>query len=180
MNNFLTIFKMAGWSFFKYIPLSTLGYIAVLLAWINSPFIAAYSVLLNKNEVGGFWGQLYTHNDSLDGGQNQNEWPKDVTKWGLWWQRTCWICRNPAYRFCAEYLGVPGDAKVIHQIVADGEFHDDWVVIEDAKGKRYFGWRKDIYISESKFIKIWIGWSYPKRGGIYMLQIQPPTLKTKD
>jgi hypothetical protein len=166
MKNFLKAFKLAPWSVIKYPAWFLVAVISILIAYINSPLIAAYSVIKGVKNVGGFWGQLYTHDASLDGGIEQNIEGFEATAKGfkLFWQRTVWICRNPAYRFRAEKLGAGKEAVFIWKEGEGLSPPNFWYVMETPDGKRYFGHRADYHYKKGKYIKHWIGWTPGRHG----------------
>ncbi|WP_445974361.1 DUF7338 family protein [Rhizobium bangladeshense] len=51
----------------------------------------------------------------LDGGigQGVRGYRADITGWRLWWQRTCWICRNPAHGWQSELLGMQAFGTIL-------------------------------------------------------------------
>jgi hypothetical protein len=188
MSNILQIIKLSPFQIMKY-PIYVIGKIIfTLLAWILSPFLAAYSVIKNVNVLPGYWQYFSTTDDDLDGGQHQQPeiYPSGVTGFKLWWQRTCWICRNPSGGFDGLLFGFKTDGyKVIweNQPVASigwttgGCLYAN--VMEDAKGNRFFTYRANISIGSKRYLKIWFGWNYMAYDKVYhQVEFQPGSLKT--
>lgn len=160
-------FKLAPLSLLIYPVAALLSWVATLLAWILSPLIAGISVVKGTDNVGGFLSYFYTHNASLDGGiaQGVKGYKEGLTGFKLWWQRTCWVCRNPAYKFCAYILGFSGDgAKLIYEDGSKIKPYGYWYVVETAKGWKFFGYRGK---------RCWVGWNYRTYGGRHQLKSKP-------
>jgi len=162
------------WKIIRLAPLSCAVYplfaleawIATLLAWVLSPLIAGVSMATGRNEVRLFW-LFYTHDASLDGGIEQGKDGYDPNAQGLklWWQRVCWICRNPAYGFCAYIVGCSADGSVI--ILERGSAYPPdhhLVVIELQSGFRIFGYRDG---------RRWFGWKHTPIAGRHQLKAKP-------
>nr|CAI3971113.1 hypothetical protein ORM20_00064 [Ochrobactrum phage ORM_20] len=136
-----------------------------LLSIFLSPALAGLSMLIGKNVLPYPLNLFHTHDDTLDGGQSQLGWP-DVSGVKLWWQRTKWIARNPAYGFSAYVLGFKNEGvKVLYE---KGEWVDDWndgklhyhaYVYEDSSGRKFFGFRNR-YKLFGMIMSCWIGWNW--------------------
>jgi GH24 family phage-related lysozyme (muramidase) len=100
---FWKVFRLAPFSVLAFPPLALLLWLATLAAFVFSPVIAAISIVTGRNTVGGPLSYLTTHNATLDGGVDQGVagYVAGLTGFRLWWQRTCWVCRNPAYKLAA-------------------------------------------------------------------------------
>lgn len=147
--------------------LALLSWVVTLLAWILSPLIAGISVVKGTNNVGGFLSYFYTHNASLDGGVEQevDGYDKDAKGLKLFWQRTCWVCRNPSYKFNAYILGFSGDgAKLIWEEGSRKAPYGYAYVVQSPKGWKFFGYRGK---------RSWIGWNYRTYGGRHQLKSKP-------
>lgn len=166
---FWKVFRLAPVSVAVYPIAFVLAKIAVLFAYALSPLIAGISIATGKNEVGGLLSYLYTHNASLDGGVEQGvEGYRDgLTGFSLWWQRVCWICRNPAYKFAAYVLGFSTDGATV--IFDNGLIHRTapygyWSVVQSAGGWKWFGYRGR---------NCWYGWNYREYGGRHQVKGKP-------
>lgn len=166
--NFFKMWVMPFARFAVYFPLLLiLKTVSILL----SPFLSAWSVIANIDVLPYPFNLFHTHDDTLDGGQHQLGWPKDVSKFKLWLQRMKWIFRNPAYGFSAYWLGF---STVGHQIVYEktsnplGGIPTDWrtagnyhfAIFKEATGKYYFGYRRIWKDKDGKNTATWIGWNY--------------------
>lgn len=134
----------------RYILFAIISTVFVLLAWLLSPALAALSLLTGpKLPLGLQW--FGTVDADLDGGQHQHadKYPSGVTGWRLWWQRTTWICRNPAQGFQTYLLGY--DAR--------GYF---LVFDETKEGARTRVWRRLGYgqIFSYQTGGAWFGWAF--------------------
>jgi hypothetical protein len=159
--------RLAPLSFVAFLLFAPLLWIATLLAFVFSPVIAGISMVTGKNTVGGILSYLTTHNATLDGGIDQGVigYEPNLSGWRLWWQRTCWVCRNPAYKFAALVLGFPTEgSKVVFESGSKDKPYSYWSVIETASGARYFGYRGG---------GTWIGWNYRPYGSWHQFQAKP-------
>jgi len=163
---FWKVFRLAPLSCAVYPFLMPISWLGTLTAWALSPVIAGISMVTGKNEV-SFFSLLYTHDASLDGGIEQSIDGYDPTATGfkLWWQRVCWICRNPGARFNGFVLGYPSDGSKL--IFKSGEPYPPvsyWTVIELKSGRRIFGYRHK---------GRWFGWKHEAIAGRYLLKAKP-------
>ena len=88
----------------RYVLFAVASMVVNLLAYVLSPFLAAYSVWKDIDVLPYPWSLFHTHDNTLDGGQKQG-YRIGARGLSLWWQRVCWICRNPGYGFDAYILG---------------------------------------------------------------------------
>jgi hypothetical protein len=140
----------------------------VLSAFLLSPFLAALSMLQGRPTLPGFLQWWSTVDDTLDGGQHQHPeiYTVGATGFSLWWQRTCWICRNPAHGWGTRLLGFPTSGMTI----VSGTGYDGWTIMRAANGSTYFSYRWD----GSR--KLWIGWNPKAYDGVYhQYEFQPFT-----
>lgn len=160
--------KFCPMAFIKYPFLMLLHWLSLPVAYVNSPFIAGYSVLTGKKNVGGFWSYLYTHNASLDGGVEQGvkSYDPDAKGFKLWWQRTRWVCRNASYKFRAKILGYKAPAVFV-------DLGNGWRILEDSEGNRFFEIRTKINLTDKYRLRVWLGWTSDTRGGYHMLKAVP-------
>lgn len=164
---FWTICRLAPLSVAIFLPLAVLLWLATLWAFILSPLIAAISIATGKNTVGGPLSYFTTHNATLDGGVDQGVagYEPNLSGWRLWWQRTCWVCRNPAYKFAALCLGFPTEGStLVFEAGSKDKPYSYWSVVQAANGTRYFGYRGG---------GTWIGWNYRPYGSWHQLQAKP-------
>lgn len=175
MYNLIQIVKLSPKNFFLYPLYALANLLATLLTYILSPVLSAWSVIADIDVLPKPFNWFHTHDNTLDGGQKALGWSKDVSKFGLFWQRTKWMYRNPAYGFKAFVLGFKTEGhKVIWESAINQRNWDSGqsslyaVVMEDAKGNRYFSYRRDIGISNGKrYIKQWFGWHYYPYDGVH-------------
>jgi hypothetical protein len=171
MKNFITVFKLAWLSMLLY-PFAALAswIVGTLGSWLISPFLAAWSVLTKNPTPGGLWVYFYTHDNTLDGGWDDDvdgyADPATLSAWGLFKQRLRWICRNPGYGLNAFLLGFKDTANV-KIVFEDGiPWPEDsyWYVIQSDKGWKFFGYRGK---------KAWVGWNYLNYGGYHQVKTRP-------
>lgn len=155
----------------RYIGSAAASLTVNLIAYILAPAMAAYSVWRGITVLPYPFRLLHTHDNTLDGGQLQG-YETGVTGSKLWWQRTCWIWRNPGYGFDAEILGflhegyrVIGEGGAIPDFSKPSAYY--WNRMEALDGREYFTWRRNIPLFAGWFLKIWIGWNYMAYGGVY-------------
>ncbi len=155
-----------------YLPVNLL---VVLLAYLLSPLLAAISLLTGPRLPGvlQWWSTL---DADLDGGVSQGVkgYKAGLSGWQLWWQRVCWICRNPAHGWQSELLGMPAaGATVLEERVADNPKRQ-WYMMKTAAGVRFFCWKRDQPIGGGFYLKLWFGWvnkAYDGRNHHYAFQI---------
>lgn len=175
------ILKYSPFLLIKYPMMAIIAIIFTLLSWILSPILALYSVIFNVKILPGFLQYFSTLDDDLDGGQHQqpDSYPSGVTGFKLWWQRTCWICRNPSQGWAGRVLGFSDEGfKIISE--TDGIETMQWSsggdeyfnIMEDANGKRYFTFRKNWKLSKKYYIKTWIGWGYKPVAEYHTIETQ--------
>jgi hypothetical protein len=137
----------------------------VLSAYILSPLLAAISMLTGTT-LPGVLQWFSTMDDTLDGGQHQHPelYPSGVKGFALWWQRCCWICRNPAHGWGTRLLGFPTAGLTFVSV------GPRMTVMKSASGSTYFSFRID------SPRKLWIGWN-PKAydGKFHQYEFQPFT-----
>lgn len=154
----------------RYIAFAFASMLVNLAAYVLSPSLAAYSVWRGIDVLPYPLNLLHTHDNTLDGGQKQG-YEIGVTGWKLWWQRTCWIWRNPGYGFDAYVLGfdhagyrVLRESGPVPDFSQPSAFYSN--VMMAANGRRYFTWRRNIPLFGGCFLKVWIGWNYMAYGGV--------------
>ncbi|MBY3223734.1 hypothetical protein HFO04_01565 [Rhizobium laguerreae] len=149
----------------------------VLLAFLLSPLLAALS-LLTGPRLPGILQWFSTLDADLDGGISQRVkgYKPALTGWALWWQRTCWICRNPAHGWQSELLGMPSAGSIIVRQVISDTPKNQWYVMETARGVRFFCFKRDQPLFGGYYLKVWLGWvnkAYDGRNHHYAFQIGP-------
>lgn len=153
----------------------------VLLAYFLSPTLAAIS-LISGPRLPGVLQWFSTLDADLDGGVRQgvNGYEAGLSGWRLWWQRTCWICRNPAHGWQSRLLGMPAaGSRIIEQQITDDP-KQQWYLIETAKGQRFFCFKRDQPLLRGFYLKIWLGWvnkAYDGRNHHFAFQIAPKRTK---
>lgn len=136
----------------RYIAYLPANMILVGLAYVLSPFLAAWS-MKHGRVLPGRWRWFSTLNADLDGYIPQRVAGFDPAAKGfkLWWQRTRWTWRNPCNGWQSEALGVEDIGKA-------------------------FTIKRDVPLACGFYLKLWLGGNPIKRGGNYypyMLQIAP-------
>lgn len=153
----------------RYIIFATASMFVNLLTYLLGPALSAYSVWRGIDVLPYPLNLLHTHDNTLDGGQKQG-YRVGATGFELWWQRTCWIWRNPGYGFDAHVLGFPH--KGYRVVVESGAVPDFSLPsafysnrMQAAEGREYFTYRRNIPLWSGYYIKVWIGWNYMAYGG---------------
>jgi hypothetical protein len=164
-------------SILRYLTFFPANLVFVLLAYLLSPLLAALSLATGPN-LPGFLQWFSTTDADLDGGivQNVAGYEAGLKGWRLWWQRTCWICRNPAHGWQSELLGMPAAGSIIVRKAISETPKNQWYVMETAKGVRFFCWKRDQPLFGGLYLKLWFGWvnkSYDGRNHHYAFQIGP-------
>lgn len=172
-------------AFLKYVALLPINVALIMASWFLSPFLALYSVIAGRSVLPSLLQNFSTLDDNLDGGQHQQPdiYPAGVTGRKLWWQRTCWICRNPAQGWQARVLGYKDVGRTITGSSDLSSANWDlpgamyWETVQAANGKKYFCYRKNIGFGK-KYFKFWIGWHYQAKNGIdHHYKFQLPALQ---
>ncbi|MBB2678682.1 UNVERIFIED_ORG: hypothetical protein M2312_002186 [Rhizobium esperanzae] len=154
----------------------------VLLAYLLSPLLAALS-LATGPKLPGMLQWFSTLDADLDGGITQavNGYEPGLSGWRLWWQRTCWICRNPAHGWQSELLGMPAaGATVLEERIGENPKRQ-WFLMQTAAGVRFFCWKRDQPLFAGVYLKLWFGWvnkPYDGRNHHFAFQIAPKRTKT--
>lgn len=162
---------------FRYVSYLPANLVFVALAYLLSPALAALSLLAGPRLPGALqW--FSTLDADLDGGvaQGVKGYRAGLTGWRLWWQRTCWICRNPAHGWQSELLGMPAAGSTVLDQRISSDPKQQWYLMETTKGVRFFCWKRDHPIGGGFYVKIWVGWvnkSYDGRNHHYAFQIAP-------
>ncbi|MBY5727779.1 hypothetical protein [Rhizobium leguminosarum] len=165
------------WSALLYIVYLPANIAFVLLSYALSPLLAGLS-LLTGPKLPGVLRWFSTLDADLDGGVGQRVmgYKAALTGWRLWWQRTCWICRNPAHGWQSELLGMPAAGSIIVRQVISETPKNQWYVMETAKGVRFFCFKRDQPLFGGYYLKVWLGWvnkAYDGRNHHYAFQIGP-------
>ncbi|RUM21526.1 hypothetical protein EFD56_03320 [Rhizobium phaseoli] len=167
-------------SVLRYLTFLPANLVFVLLAYLLSPLLAALSLMIGA-KLPSFLQWFSTTDADLDGGivQNVAGYKAGLKGRRLWWQRTCWICRNPAHGWQSELLGMPAAGSVIVRQAISETPKNQWYVMETARGTRFFCWKRDQPLFGGFYLKIWLGWvnkSYDGRNHHYAFQ---PGLKRR-
>jgi hypothetical protein len=169
--------------YLRYVAYLPFNLLFVLLAFMLSPFLAALSMLTGPL-LPGCLQYFSTLDDTLDGGQHQHPelYAPGAKRITLWWQRTCWICRNPAHGWQCKILGFPtaGHSVVFQRQKFEGDATTPgthFVIITkmtDAKGRNYFSYRADKKLPFGLSAKIWFGWNPAAYDGVsHNYEFQP-------
>ncbi|QIG70589.1 hypothetical protein EVB91_026 [Rhizobium phage RHph_I1_18] len=177
MKDFLKIFKWSPILMVKWPAYTFLSCVAVLLSWILAPFLAAYSVVKRVDVLPGVLQYFSTIDDTLDGGQHQVGYKTGVKGFVLWWQRTCWIFRNPAHGWQSVYLGYKDERATVLWSRVD-QTTKVWMHAA-ADQKRYFTYKRDIPLFGDWYLKLWIGWSDRSYDGKYRHLLFQPFIPKK-
>lgn len=165
----------------RYLAYLPANLVFVLLAYLLSPFLAAYSVIRGVSVLPGFLQWFSTIDDTLDGGQHQHPeiYKAGVTGFALWWQRTCWIARNPAHGFGGHVLGFADEGSFIvsQTRVVDAPYFTERTVMRDASRNTYFSYRADKKLFGGFYLKVWFGWSPKPLAGYHQFEFQPFGIK---
>lgn len=153
--------------------------IVVLSTWIILCWPLALFSLWWGPKLPKYLQWFSTLNNTLDGGWDElisgYRDPASLRWWQLWWQRICWICRNPAQGWQSQtFLGMDGKQLVFIQ--KDETSNPKWYLME-SKGVRFFMWKKDQHLFGDWYLKLYFGWHDDSRSGDgrhqYELQIKP-------
>lgn len=164
---------------FKFCIFATLQVPLLFLAVVLSPLLAGASVLfgVKRLPLGLQW--FSTVDDTLDGGQKQHPelYPSGVRGASLWWQRTCWICRNPAQGFAVKAFGYSMSSSYMEDEVFKG-IHGQapYVNVKTyilGNGRRIFSYQRNVPIGGRRYIKIWFGWAKKTNILRYSLKLVP-------
>ncbi|QIG77544.1 hypothetical protein EVB61_227 [Rhizobium phage RHph_TM21B] len=152
-----------------YLPINLL---LVLSAYVFSPILAALSLVTGPT-LPGVLQWFSTTDDDLDGGihQNVSGYKSGLKGFSLWWQRTCWICRNPAHGWQSNLLGMSVDGfEFIEKIDISTP---KWYLMKNNK-HTFFMWKKDQRLFSKYYLKLWFGWlntAYDGKNHHYEFQI---------
>ncbi|QSY98601.1 hypothetical protein J2J97_32370 (plasmid) [Rhizobium bangladeshense] len=170
-------------TYLAYGILAVLSLMLVLAAWVLSPALAGLSVIFGVDSLPLGLQWFSTIDDTLDGGQHQHrdKYPPGATGFSLWWQRTCWICRNPAqgfqaYLFGFDMLDVFKRAQTETGISGKAPF-TRWIVYERiSNGAQFFSYQRNIPLLAGVYIKLWFGWAGKTSAQRYSLKCVPFSL----
>ncbi|QIG74994.1 hypothetical protein EVC26_075 [Rhizobium phage RHph_I72] len=142
----------------KYTIFAIVSTILVIISWLLSPILAGISMALDTPKLP--WGLQWfsTVDDDLDGGQHQNHYPTGATGWSLWWQRTRWICRNPAQGFQTFLLGYSATNYYLvnDEELIGGSRYREW---KDVNGHTIFADQRQVRLAGKYYLKQWFGWA---------------------
>lgn len=165
--------------YLRYAVMAPISLAMNILVMILSPALALIPAVFKLENLPGPLWYLQTHDHWVYG----DGWPKpDVppTFAQRWKIAMWWLARNPAYGFDAYLLGFPADGVSVTQVglLKSAGIWDD---IVDAKGRRYFGCRRDFYYRTGgdRYCKIWLGWSWKPQAGRHMLKFDINPFKRK-
>lgn len=141
---------------------------------LASPILGIVAAMFRR--LPGFLRYLSTTDDDVFGSKTTGE-PVPAKFVGRWKRATWWIARNPNYTFDAKVLGFPHEGMrfIEGASILSMDFHPKngrkaAFALMEVNGKRYFSYRLVIPYG-SKYIKMWIGWSYVDNGtGNHMIK----------
>lgn len=147
--------------YLRYALFAPLAFLMNLFIWITADIWALIPATFKlKNMPGPLW-YLQTHDDWVYG----HGWPKpDVpASWVKRWRIAAWwLRRNPGYAFDAYVLGfAKADVASTSGLpptapTAVGRRYD--FLLKD--GSWRFGYQRDLYLTKTMYIKIWLGWHW--------------------
>jgi len=142
----------------RYILYWPVNIVMVLLSFVLSPALAALSMAIGKPTLPGVLQWFSTTDNTLDGGINDHVAGYDPAAkgWKLWWQRTCWICRNPAHGFQSNLLGMSAEA-LVYLIKPDDKANPRYWLMAN-NHHRFFMWKREQPLFAGWYLKIWLGW----------------------
>ncbi|PDS45205.1 hypothetical protein CO662_24905 [Rhizobium anhuiense] len=162
---------------YRYLAYLPANLIFVALSYLLSPALAGLS-MLSGPRLPGVLQWFSTLDADLDGGISQRVkgYTPNLTGWSLWWQRTCWICRNPAHGWQSALLGMPAFGTIIAQQWISEDPKQQFYLMQTARGVRFFCFKRDQPLIGGFYLKIWLGWvnkPYDGRNHHYAFQIAP-------
>lgn len=148
--------------------LSVTSIFMTLLTYVLSPVLSLYSVIFKKKNLPMPFYLLQTHDNDLDGGQLQG-YKITTNPFRLWWQRMCWLCRNPAYGWSAIVCGIKKEEYSQVKITEYNkeDYLEFTVFLNKKTNKKRFGIRWHPKWSKKFYVKYWIGWNHFAYGGTY-------------
>ncbi|QIG73229.1 hypothetical protein EVC02_008 [Rhizobium phage RHph_N17] len=163
---------------FKYSIFAVLAILLVIFAIILSPLLAGLSVIFKLQKLPGFWQWFSTVDDTLDGGQRQHpeKYKAGVRGVPLWWQRTCWICRNPAQGFCVYAFGYPMSMSYLADEIVKP--HSKYKTYRLGNGDLIFSYQVDVPLFGKRHLKLWFGWARKTSILRYSLKAVPISFDT--
>lgn len=176
---------MTKWPNFKtYCLFAIPGLALVVLAWLLSPILAGASVLfgVKRLPLGLQW--FSTVDDTLDGGQKQHpdKYPAGVGGASLWWQRTCWICRNPAQGFGVKLFGYSMNSSYMENETTTGRAGEAPFtclrIYILGNGRRIFSYQRNIPLGGKRYLKLWFGWAKKTNILRYSMKVVPISFGT--
>lgn len=161
----------------RYLAYLPVNLTLVLLSFVLAPLLSAVS-LISGPRLPGILQWFSTLDADLDGGigQGVKGYRSDLAGWRLWWQRACWICRNPAHGWQSRLLGMPAFGTIVAQQWISEDPKQQIYLMQTAAGVRFFCFKRDQPLFDGFYLKIWLGWvneAYDGRNHHYSFQIAP-------
>ncbi|MBX5279141.1 hypothetical protein HJB94_30215 [Rhizobium sp. NLR13a] len=159
----------------RYLAYFPINLAFVLLSYLLAPALAGLS-LLTGPRLPGVLQWFSTLDADLDGGVTQRVrgYRAGLRGWRLWWQRTCWICRNPAHGWQSTVLGMPAAGSAIVQARLSLDPNQQLYLMKTAAGVPFFCFKRDQPLAAGFYVKLWFGWvnrAYDGRNHHYSFQI---------
>lgn len=132
-----------------------------LLTWVLAPALAIVATWTGK--LAGPLRYFTTHDDDVWGSRTTRE-PEPSGFTDRYLRALWWLYRNPAYGFEAEVCGLPAWETTAFKT---GEY--TWELFSG--GRRYWTYKRDIRLSATRHVKIYLGWTWKPYGEYHKLKI---------
>lgn len=150
----------------RYISCAIIDLIADIAAYILAPIAALF--VNSKGEIHPAWKWITTHDAPIDIGHIDGYWSTPRGKMGLWWSRTKWIWRNPAYQV-SHWLGydqrgvvMPADRFKDPRWDSGYPNKSFWRAV-NRKGQIGFLYQRQWYYTKHWCIEMQFGWKLYRR-----------------
>lgn len=162
----------------RYVLSAAICLLADIFVILTCWFWAGIAAVFNLDRLPGPLALLHTHDDTIYGVATSGE-PRPHTITKRWTTAMWWLCRNPAYGVQAKF-GVK--ASDVLQVVSSPHprtegIHDTLFLID---GSTRFGYRRDLMLGKSRYIKMWFGWHWRNQAGYHILKFDFNPFKRKD
>lgn len=157
----------------RYAFLATLIVLFKIICWLGLAIVSALFVaLFNLDRLPGIWALVQTHDDDVYGSNTRRKHYKDPSGKPVKFLKrfttaVWWLYRNPGYGLAAGLFGFAHEGATI-TLVSGDLASGMWHMMTDAKGRRYFSYRRE-RVNGSKYSKFWIGWKFNPLAGRHMI-----------